>query len=158
VRVAPNTLSFNTASALKTIYGHSRQAQALQKSQFYEAFLSVEGAHNTHNSINKTDHGFKRRVLSAGFSETALKSMENYVIDNINTMINNLKAKGDEGVDMGSTFSYLTLDIMGELCFGRPFGLLKETTLRYITELVGATAHLHYIVSHMPSTGALQYD
>lgn len=97
VRYGPNAVSFNTATALKDIYGHGKN---FRKSDFYLAFPAVKGVHNTHNSknentemvdkvtltisgIRKEEHGRKRRVLSQAFSESALKNMEYLVLDNI---------------------------------------------------------------------------
>jgi cytochrome P450 len=145
VRVAPNMLSFNTASALKTIYGHSAAARCIQKGQFYTAYPAVKGVHNTHNAISKLEHGFKKRVLSVAFSEAALKSMEGMVIDAVDKLIDGVRRDGKNGVDMGERFSWLTFDVMGELCFGKTFGMLTDPAQRFVTDLIGKATHNHYI-------------
>ncbi|KAL7276384.1 hypothetical protein RUND412_000621 [Rhizina undulata] len=148
VRFAPNLLSINTSTALKTIYGHSPASRALQKSSFYTAFPAVKGVHNTHNAINKIEHGRKRRVLSAAFSDAALKSLEGLVLDNINIFTQEIErrsVKGGKEIDMGDMFSWLTFDVMGELCFGKAFGMLTDATNRFVTELIDKAAHNHYI-------------
>ncbi|PUU77174.1 cytochrome P450 [Tuber borchii] len=147
IRFAPNLISFNSASSLKTIYGHTPLSRSLQKSQFYSAFPAVKGVHNTHNAISKAEHGRKRRVLSAAFSDTALKSVEDLVLNNINVFsgkVNDAVKRG-VGVDMGDLFSWLTFDVMGELCFGKSFGMLTEETTRFVTDLISQAAHNHYI-------------
>jgi cytochrome P450 len=146
VRVAPNMLSFNTVTALKSIYGHSSIARCLQKGQFYTAFPAVKGVHNTHNSISKMEHGFKRRILSVAFSEAAIKGMEGMIINAINTMLEGIGKEGAKGVDMADRFSWLTFDIMGELCFGKTFGMLTEQSQRFVSDLIGKASHNHYIV------------
>ncbi|CCX31761.1 cytochrome P450 [Pyronema domesticum] len=145
VRVAPNMLSFNTATALKTIYGHTANAKNIQKGQFYTAFPAVKGVHNTHNCISKMEHGFKRRVLSVAFSDNALKSMEGAVIDAVNTLVDGVRKDGKNGVDMGERFSWLTFDVMAELCFGKSFGMLTDETQRFVTDLISKATHNHYI-------------
>src|SRR5437868_341187 len=80
VRFGPNSVSINSAAALKDIYGYGKN---FRKADFYEAFPAVKGVHNTHNAINKEEHSRKRRVLSQAFSEAALKNMEHLVLDNI---------------------------------------------------------------------------
>jgi cytochrome P450 len=143
VRVAPNMLSFNSASALKNIYGHSANARNIQKGQFYTAYPAVKGVHNTHNSISKMEHGFKRRVLSVAFSEAALKSMEGMMIDAVEALVAGISR--DRKADMGERFSWLTFDIMGELCFGRSFGMLTSPAQRFVTDLISKATHNHYI-------------
>jgi cytochrome P450 len=147
-------LSFNTATALKTIYGHTANAKNVQKGQFYTAFPAVKGVHNTHNCISKMEHGFKRRVLSVAFSDNALKSMEGAVIDSVNTLVDGVRKDGKNGVDMGERFSWLTFDVMAELCFGKSFGMLTDETQRFVTDLISKATHNHYIVSK-PSLTAL---
>jgi cytochrome P450 len=146
VRVAPNMLSFNSATALKSIYGHSSIARCIQKGQFYTAFPAVKGVHNTHNSISKTEHGFKRRVLSFAFSDAALKDMEGMILNAVDTMLEGVRKEGAKGVDMADRFSWLTFDIMGELCFGKTFGMLTEQSQRFVSDLIGKASHNHYIV------------
>lgn len=153
VRFAPNGLSFNSNTALKSIYGHTAVARAVQKGKFYLAFPAVKGVHNTHNAISKLEHGRKRRVLSAAFSDAALKSMEPLVLQNVDALVevieeNGIKGKSTGGVDMGEVFSWFTFDVMGELCFGRGFGMLKEPAQRFVTGLIDKAAHMHYIVSY----------
>lgn len=154
VRFAPNLISFNSASSLKAIYGHSPLSRSLQKSEFYKAFPAVKGVHNTHNAISKVEHGRKRRVLSAAFSEAAMKSVEDLVLNNINIFLQNIReslAGAGKAVDMGDMFSWLTFDVMGELCFGKSFGMLTEEGTRFVTDLISQAAHNHYIVCSPPS-------
>lgn len=146
VRVAPNMLSFNTATALKSIYGHGATARHIQKGNFYEAFPAVKGVHNTHNAISKTEHGFKRRVLSVAFSENALRSMEGAILGAVDTLVEGIRKDGPKGVDMGERFSWMTFDVMGELCFGKTFGMLTDESQRFVTDLISKATHNHYIV------------
>jgi len=138
-------LSFNSATALKTIYGHGAAAKNIRKGKFYEAFPAVKGVHNTHNAISKTEHGFKRRVLSVAFGENALKSMEPAVLEAVDLLVDSVRKDGAKGVDMGARFSWMTFDVMGELCFGKTFGMLTDETQRFVTDLISKTAHNHYI-------------
>lgn len=153
VRFAPNLISINSSLALKSIYGHSPLARSLQKSNFYSAFPAVKGVFNTHNSINKIEHARKRRVLSAAFSENALRSMENLVLGNIEIFakeVDRRSVQQHKGIDMGEMFSWLTFDVMGELCFGKSFDMLRDEATRFVTHLIAQAAHSHYIVSFAP--------
>ena len=124
VRFGPNSLSINTNTALKPIYGHKSN---VKKSQFYSVFPPTKDTFNTHSSIDKASHARKRRVLSHAFSDNAIKSMEKYIMANVRTFTSALGAKpkllsekpspGEWSVaqNMADWCNYLTFDVMGDL-------------------------------------------
>ncbi|KAF9886243.1 hypothetical protein FE257_011856 [Aspergillus nanangensis] len=153
VRVAPNFVSVNTAQGLHDIYGHGKR---FKKADFYNAFPAIKGVYNTHNVIDKTVHGRKRRVLSQAFSDHALKSMEDVMLLHVRQLCAGLigSANGDAHVvqeqkgvvhNMGDLFSYLTYDVMGELCFGKSFDMLVSSGKRKMIQLVDRAANRHYV-------------
>lgn len=128
----------------------------MKKADFYNAFPAIKGVYNTHNAIDKVVHGRKRRVLSQAFSDHALKGMEDVMLLHVRQLCAVLSgefpdAKIDGGksviCNMGDLFSYLTYDVMGELCFGKSFDMLISNTRRQMVELVDRAAHRHYVVS-----------
>ncbi|KAJ5092603.1 hypothetical protein NUU61_007473 [Penicillium alfredii] len=155
VRVAPNFVSVNSDRGLHDIYGHGKR---LQKADFYNAFPAIKGVYNTHNAIDKTIHGRKRRVLSQAFSEHALKGMEDVMLLHIRQLCAALAGQ-DAGSgaqhanpdfkgtvrNMGDWFSYLTYDVMGELCFGKSFDMLISEGRRHMIGLVDRAANRHYV-------------
>ena len=156
VRVAPNFISVNTAEGLHDIYGHGKRAK---KADFYNAFPAIKGVYNTHNAIDKTMHGRKRRVLSQAFSDHALKGMEDLMLLHIRQFLAIMGGDilGDEVAasniekglvvrNLADWFGYLTYDVMGELCFGKSFGMLLESEKRGVIGLVGRAAYRHYVV------------
>ncbi|OOF93449.1 hypothetical protein ASPCADRAFT_209401 [Aspergillus carbonarius ITEM 5010] len=144
VRVAPNFVSVNTAQGLHDIYGHGKR---LKKADFYNAFPAIKGVYNTHNAIDKVMHGRKRRVLSQAFSDHALQSMEDVMLLHVRQLCAGLAhpQKTGQVQDMGRWFSYLTYDVMGELCFGKSFDMLIESSRRRLIELVDRAANRHYV-------------
>ncbi|KAL1952630.1 hypothetical protein VTO42DRAFT_4583 [Malbranchea cinnamomea] len=156
VRVAPNFVSVNSVQGLHDIYGHGKK---IKKANFYNAFPAIKGVYNTHNVIDKIAHGRKRRVLSQAFSETALKGMEELMLINIRQFCAIMggdepsleKSPSDRVVNgqiirnMSDWFSYLTFDVMGELCFGKSFGMLIERGRREVIRLVDRAAYRHYV-------------
>lgn len=161
--------------ALKEIYGHGANARNVQKADFYEAFPAVKGVHNTHNCINKAEHARKRRVLSQAFSENALKGLESLVLKNVEIFFRAVEermAKGKEGaekfvgkngksgLDMGEMFTWLTYDVLGELCFGKAFGMLVDESQRFVAGLIDNATHNHHIVSSPPppETESVQFQ
>lgn len=151
VRFGPNSLSVNSDTALHEIYGHRAN---VKKAEFYDAF--VHPAPNTHNARDKDLHARKRRVLSHAFSDGAIKEVEKYILANIRTFC---EAIGDYGrvipdnkgwsspKNMSDWSSWLAMDILGDLCFGKAFHMLERPDNRYTVDLVGVAAQRHLLVS-----------
>jgi cytochrome P450 len=128
----------------------------LKKSDFYNAYTAIKGVYNTHNSIDKMVHGRKRRVLSQAFSDNALKGMEDVMLIHIRRFCAILagepageggKYKNNFAVqNLAEWFGYLTYDVMGELCFGKSFDMLIDSTRRRMVHLVDRAAYRHYVV------------
>jgi cytochrome P450 len=151
VRFGPSSISVNSSTALKDIYGFRAN---VQKAEFYDAF--VHPAPNTHNSRDKELHARKRRVLSQAFSESAIKGMERYILGNIRTFCEGLGELSRGNVDekgwtvprnMADWCNWLAMDILGDLCFGKAFHMLERNDNRYAIDLVGVAARRHLIVS-----------
>jgi len=157
VRLGPNLLSVNTATGLKTIYGFRAN---VRKASFYEAFPSTPKAVSVHSSIDKMQHARKRRVMSHAFSDAAIKSLEKYILANVRVACDLLGRKAtndnysDKRVDdkgwsdqwnAAHWCEWLVFDIMGDLVFGKAFGMLESPVNRFATELVGNAAHRHLI-------------
>lgn len=108
-------------------------------------------------------HARKRRVLSHAFSDAAIKSLEKYILANVRTGCRLLAERnrsgtgevdekvGEEGwADMWNAANWcnwLVFDIMGDLVFGKAFGMLESSANRFAVDLVGNAAHRHLIVS-----------
>lgn len=155
VRVAPNFVSINTVQGLHDIYGHGKR---LKKADFYNAFPAIKGVYNTHNVIDKTVHGRKRRVLSQAFSDNALKGMEDLMLLHVRQLCaifagerygKDVKPGHDRkglAINLSDWFGYLTYDVMGELCFGKSFDMLVDGARRGMIHLVDRAAYRHYVV------------
>ena len=47
--------------------------------------------------------------------------------------------------DISDQANYMTFDIMGDLCFGKAFGMLERPDNRFAIDLIGSAAHRHLI-------------
>ncbi|KAJ9615089.1 hypothetical protein H2200_001163 [Cladophialophora chaetospira] len=161
VRLTPNTVSINTATALKDIYG-SRKA-SVRKGQFYQAVQSAEGAPTTFSERNEALHATKRRLLSHAFSERAIQDSEQYVSANINIWLNQLGAGplSSNGwtaeKNVATWVNYLTFDILADLAYGRSFEMLTKKDMRFVAELIPGATHGVYIVGWHPLTQFLRW-
>lgn len=159
VRIGPNTLSINTNTALKQIYGFRSN---VRKADFYTAFPANKHTFNVHSSIDKMQHARKRRVLSHAFSDAAIKSLERYILANVRTACRLLGestaagAQDEKKQGWGTSWNvanwcnWMVFDIMGDLVFGKAFGMLESPANRFAVDLVGNAAHRHLICgSHL---------
>lgn len=102
--------------------------------------------------------------MSHAFSDQAIKSLEKYILANVRvgcellgrksnnwTSEKNIGDEKDQGWnDAWNTAhwcEWLVFDIMGDLVFGKAFGMLESPANRFATQLVGNAAHRHLIVS-----------
>ncbi|KAI1647477.1 cytochrome P450 [Daldinia loculata] len=160
VRFGPNSVSFNSNTALKDIYGFKSN---VRKAEFYDAF--VHPASNTHNTRDKALHARKRRVLSQAFSDGAVKEMERYILSNVRSFCEQIGlGASDEkkgwtvAKNMADWCNYLAMDILGDLCFGKAFHMLEKPDNRYALELVSLATTRHLICGTMSAVGKLHLD
>ena len=152
IRFGPNSLSFNTSSALKEIYGFKAN---VRKADFYLAFPATKDSFSTHSAIDKVAHARKRRVLSHAFSDAAVKSYDKHILAHVRQLCSNLGESGhslssekpthqwSEPRNMSLQADYLTFDIMGDLCFGKAFGMLERPDNRFAIDLISNAARRH---------------
>ncbi|CZR61032.1 related to cytochrome P450 67 [Phialocephala subalpina] len=141
-RYGPNRLSFNTSTALHTIYTPKAN---IRKSDFYKILISPAGP-SILAAIPNDMHARKKRVLSQAFSEKALRSIEEYMLLHTREFCEKLSSS-PEPVNMSHWSTYLTGDVLGEVCFGQSFSMLKEKTNRKLIGLITRSARFGLITS-----------
>lgn len=83
--------------------------------------------------------------------------MEKYIVQNVEVatsllnqdvgQVNNQEEKGwSLPRNMANWADWLTFDIMGDLAFGKAFGMLDHPQNRFAVDLVSSAAHRHLIV------------
>ncbi|KFA65083.1 hypothetical protein S40285_03137 [Stachybotrys chlorohalonatus IBT 40285] len=133
VRLQPNHVSIADDSAIQEVYGHGK---GFLKSEFYDAFVSIRrGLFNTRDRV---EHSRKRKLVSHTFSARSVSEFEPYVHHNLELFVKRLDALIDDSphttlhgskeaqLDCLPWFNYLAFDIIGDLAFGAPFGMLKN--------------------------------
>jgi hypothetical protein len=103
--------------------------------------------------------------MSHAFSDSAIKTLEKYILANVRVGCEMLgkrtdghseKLADDKGWNTqwnaAHWCEWLVFDIMGDLVFGKAFGMLESPKNRFATELVGNAAHRHLIVSSQSTT------
>jgi hypothetical protein len=130
VRVAPNELSFNTATSWKDIYGYRPGHMAFVKSKFYDGgpFVKRFGTRSLVNTQDPTEHGKMRRYLSHAFSEKSLREQETLVAEEVDKLVKKLGEFGaaENGTNLQRWLNMATFDIVGSLSFGKSFDALQN--------------------------------
>ncbi|KAL4251988.1 cytochrome P450 family protein [Abortiporus biennis] len=141
VRLAPNHVSVADPNALQLIYAHGNGSL---KSNFYDAFVSIQ--RGLFNTRSRPEHTRKRKIVSHIFSQKAVLEFEPHVRLYVRQLIQQWDklceggAKGLSGndgeggwkgrqgrvwLDCLPWYNYLAFDIIGDLAFGAPFGMLQ---------------------------------
>ncbi|OCK76265.1 cytochrome P450 3A3 [Lepidopterella palustris CBS 459.81] len=127
VRIQPHHVSVADADAIPIIYGHGN---GFTKSEYYDAFVSIH--RGLFNTRDRAEHTRKRKTVSHTFSAKSVGQFEQYMHHNLEELVkqwDRLSAYAKDGyeqMDALHWFNYLAFDIIGDLAFGAPFGMLKE--------------------------------
>ncbi|CZR54201.1 cytochrome P450 67 [Phialocephala subalpina] len=127
VRIQPDHVSVADESAIQEIYGHGN---GFLKSEFYDAFVSIQ--RGLFNTRDRAEHTRKRKTVSHTFSPKSIGQFEVYMHQNLelfvkqwDTMSNNAHGQFAK-LDCLHWFNYLAFDMIGDLAFGQPFGMLEK--------------------------------
>ncbi|KAF2840589.1 cytochrome P450, partial [Patellaria atrata CBS 101060] len=153
VRTGPNTLSFNTATALYAI--HTDRNANVKRAEWYKTLDASTGGFSTQSVIDKHEHAFRRRIMSQAFSEKALRDAEKFIANNVRTLIHGI----GEGAGVGEwttarNFSdwatWYGFDFIGDLSFGSSFDLLTSDEHRYVPGVLMGTSKFLYYAGYLP--------
>ncbi|KAK4129024.1 cytochrome P450 [Parathielavia appendiculata] len=112
VRIQPNHVSLCDDEAIQVVYGHGNG--------FFKAY--------------RAEHSRKRKIVSRTFSVKSVAQFEPYIHSNLELFVRQLdslisRSNNPDGaayLDCLNWFNYLTFDVIGDLAFGAPFGMLSS--------------------------------
>ncbi|KAK0211886.1 cytochrome P450 monooxygenase [Armillaria fumosa] len=142
VRIAPNHISVALPDAQNIIYGHGSGAL---KSSFYDVLKPSFSPDNVFTTRDRQAHTRKRKFISHIFSPKSVLEFEPHVRHLVGQLLRRwdrlydgalegLSGRDGEGwigregrlwLDCLPWVNYLTFDIIGDLAFGAPFGMVK---------------------------------
>ncbi|KAH8879884.1 cytochrome P450 monooxygenase [Thozetella sp. PMI_491] len=128
VRVSPNELIFCGANAWDDIYGNKPGKPDMEKAPIQAGGLPPNIPARALTLAPWDDHVRQRKAFAYPFSNTALLQQEPLVLKHVQRFIEGLGKYADAGeaVNIAAWLTYLTFDIVGELCFAEPFGCLEN--------------------------------
>ena len=115
------------------LVGYVRPQPASAKSypsEYYDAFVSIQ--RGLFNTRDRAEHTRKRKIISHTFSAKNVSLFEPYIRQNLTEFIRkwdeicSTASDGYAKIDSLLWFNYLAFDIIGDLAFGAPFGMLKK--------------------------------
>ncbi|GAA6029328.1 hypothetical protein JCM8097_003622 [Rhodosporidiobolus ruineniae] len=130
VRVGRNEVSVVDPQAVTDLYRFGGQIK--DKAPFYQFFKVKQPSLLA--TLSHDAHASARRGVSRAFAMNALLDLEEFVDGCFDDLCTNLDAqialsgKGKATVDMGTLLQFLAMDVVGELAFGRSFGLVQANT------------------------------
>ncbi|KAH7048404.1 putative toxin biosynthesis cytochrome P450 monooxygenase [Macrophomina phaseolina] len=131
VRINPNELSYIDGQAWRDIYAlRPHGKESFEKDPVFEGpdFVGENGVARAKGDAN---HGRVRKTFSHAFSDRALKEQESIFQSYVNQMIGVIRRRFSAGTDVvtvgiSDLYNFCTFDIMADLAFGEPLGMLTN--------------------------------
>ncbi|KAL2826293.1 cytochrome P450 [Aspergillus cavernicola] len=143
VRLGPTELSISDPQAAKALY--SGQAK-VSKGPWYTV---LEPRVSLLMSRDKKEHARRRKVWDQGFSSKALRDYEPRVSHYTEQLLAAIGERVGGPMDMASWFNYYSLDVMGDLSFGKPFNMLIDGQDTYFSKQQHADMKTIGLFSHL---------
>ncbi|OAP60083.1 hypothetical protein AYL99_05085 [Fonsecaea erecta] len=161
VRYGPDRLVVNSANGYHDIYDHGKN---IAKSNAYTALVRRANSPSVLTASDKRVHGRKRRVISQGFSEAAIRGYEPVIKDHVSILCRRLLANDGQHpvpqapgawslpLDMSKFANYLSFDIMTDVIFSVKRHLIENPDHRWITTCIERMMHRVGVISMVPWT------
>lgn len=130
LRISPNELSFIEAEAWNDIYGFRTGSKAGKLNNPKDPNFYTAAPGGAEDIIVSTDenHSRFRKAFSNGFSDRGLRGQEPLFREHRNKLVTALEkvAEAGQAVDIAEWYNFLTFDVMSDLTFAEPLGLLDK--------------------------------
>ncbi|PVI05829.1 cytochrome P450 [Periconia macrospinosa] len=131
VRLGPDRLTYISARAWKDIAGPGAGKRLENTKDRTTLGPNIHGDNSMGSEPITTVHRSRRRVYAPAFSERALKLQEPLILGYLNSLLRIIKNEAtsnhDTGMDMVKLLNCMTFDVMADLAFGEPLGLLEQS-------------------------------
>lgn len=134
VRIAPDELSFADSSARECIHSNSGGSPPFPKSTVWHS-PQVGRTPAITNAFDRQEHTRLRRKMEPAFNEKAVQRQEPIIHGYVDLFLETLreKTKGQEDrtavVDIVKYFTFVTVDIIGDMAFGESFHCLESDVI-----------------------------
>ncbi|KAJ4413756.1 hypothetical protein N0V82_008345 [Gnomoniopsis sp. IMI 355080] len=128
VRIGPNELSYSHPDAWHGIYAKAGGGGDIPK-DFVGLGLDMATPETGIIRADDANHQRQRRLFGLAFSDRAVLKQESLVQGHVRNLMGKLakeNAASNGRVDLMTWLSYLAFDIMGDLMYGEPLGMLES--------------------------------
>jgi cytochrome P450 len=152
-------VSFNSATALRDIYGAYGTKARLVKADYYTVVGHHFGTMNLVSMDDPAEHARKRRIMAQALTTTAVKGMEDLILKNARLFCEMLGGCGRRGssaagslggwspaIDFSEASNCFTFDVMADNVFGENLGMLTEETNRWFLRVLPEAVKFLHIV------------
>lgn len=150
-RDRPNGLIFNSPQANRDTYEGNAN---VRKGDFYKMYPRGIRGGNTWNCVDKVRHARKRRILNAAFSDKAVKTAEQYIIQHVDRWCELIGTNDgwSKPRNMADWSDRLVFDILGELLYARSFDIKEpeDNGLKSIPHTIVAYAGFMFYFASSP--------
>ncbi|OAA63408.1 Cytochrome P450 [Niveomyces insectorum RCEF 264] len=125
VRIGPTEVIISDKVAVKEIYS-TVQGRDFLKTDYYDAFTAfrptIFGQRDPHL------HAQRKRIVSHGYSMSALQAMEKYVQERLQLFMRKMSffSTSGEVFNLAKWCHFFAFDVIGELAFSEGFGMLES--------------------------------
>lgn len=120
LRIASNEVSIIHPDGPGKIYGLGTKCV---KGHWYDQDYPLT---SMHTSRNRSMHDQRRKIWSPAFSDKALRGYEQRMKPYEEKLVQQIRAFGNQPVDVTEWFNYFSYDVMGDLAFGESFDMLEK--------------------------------
>lgn len=125
VRIGPTEISFNSVTALKTIYG---AGSGFERSSFYRMF-DVYGHQNLFTFAGVKEHGERKKLLNHAYSKSSiLKSSAALVEEKVWEFMQLIEKDPKTASETFSSLHYYSLDNITHFLYGSEYGGTSSLT------------------------------
>ncbi|KAF4877796.1 Cytochrome P450 monooxygenase FCK2 [Colletotrichum siamense] len=156
VRIGPTELSINNPKAIMPI--HSNRSPCT-KGPWYGVLHPM---YSLQLVRDKQEHSVRRKAWDRGFSSKALRDYEFRVANYTNQLLDQIEAHKGKPFNIADWFNFYSFDVMGDLAFGKTFGMLKEgikhyfmTSLHTDMQAIGSFSHMLWLFPIFKNTPIL---
>jgi cytochrome P450 len=130
VRLGPDRLSYITPQAWRDVMHAPTSTHAENPKDTRSFGPDSHGTQSFGVIQDPAAYRARRKVYNPAFSEKALKLQEPLIKGYVDKLVRNLQDAGSGGdaIDMVRQFNFTTFDIMADMTFGAPLGLLDTSS------------------------------
>jgi hypothetical protein len=120
VRIGSNDLSILDPKAVQIVYGHGSKCT---KSSWYDQDSPMNSMHTTRSA---QVHALRRRIWSPAFSDKAIRGYEKRIQPYVDELARKIEEFKGGVVNVGDWFNFFGYDVMGDVAFGKGFGMIES--------------------------------